>query len=91
MNVKKHLRSRGYIILFAGGSVLACGGIYLWSQNAEVSLTWTLVVAYVMIALGFLAAVIGVFWSICGSMKSNLYQRRRQQRLRHVHVHAIHR
>lgn len=87
MNVKKHLRSRGYIMLFAGGGALACGGIYLWSQNA--SFTWRTIAAYVMIVLGLLAAMIGVFWSICRSMKSKLYQSSRQQR--HIHVHTIHR
>lgn len=91
MNVKKHLRSRGHSILFAGGCVLACGGIYLWSQRTEVSLTWKALAAYVMIVLGFLAAMIGLFWSICRSMKSKLYQSRRRQLQQHIHVHTIHR
>lgn len=89
MNVKKQLWSQGHIVLFIAGCVLTCIGIYLWSMYAEVFNTWRIITAYVLMVLGLLAALSGVFWSICRSMKSKLYQSRRRQR--HVLVHTIQR
>lgn len=89
MNVKKQLWSLGHMVLFGVGFVLTCSGAYLLFLQTEVGYTWRVTVAYVMIVFGFLAVLIGVFWTICRGMKSKLYQRRGHEQ--RVQVHTIER
>lgn len=75
MNVKKQLCSQGHMMLSGAGFVLACSGAYLLSLHTGHGYTWRASLAYVMIVLGLLSVLIGLFWTICHSMKTKLYQR----------------
>lgn len=82
MNVKKHLKSVAHLILPGVGLVLIFGGAFLISVE-EYDDNWWVIPAYIMIALGFGAMLIGVVLNICNSMKSKMYRRRRhEQRIR---------
>lgn len=82
MDVKKQLSSLGRMTLPAVGFVLISVGAYLVSlQTGREFASWAIPV-YFMIAIGFLAMLIGVYWSICHSMKSKMHRRGgRQQRI----------
>lgn len=75
MNVKKQLWFLVHALLPCVGFVLICSGAYLVSLQTEYKYTWTIIPAYIMIVSGFLAMLIWVFWNICNSMKSKMYQR----------------
>ncbi|XP_070759719.1 transmembrane protein 252-like [Enoplosus armatus] len=89
MNVKKQLWSLARVVLPGVGFTLTCIGAYLVSQQTEYGNAWRVTLAYVMFVFGFLAMLIGVFWTICHSMKSKMYQRGRHQE--HIHVYTIER
>lgn len=88
MNVKKQIWSLARMVLPAVGFTLICMGAYLVSQQNEPEYTWRVIPAYIMIVIGFLVILIGVFWAICHSMKSKMYQRGRQQ---NIQVYTIER
>lgn len=90
MNVKKQLWSLARTVLPAVGFALTCIGAYLVSRQSDFKDTLTLIPIYMMIVFGFLFMLAGVFWSICHSMKSKIYQRRRG-RERHVQVFTVER
>lgn len=75
MNVKKQLWSQGHMVLSGVGFVLTCSGAYLLSRHTGHGDTWRASLAYVMIVLGLLSVLIGVFWTICHSVKTKSYQR----------------
>uniref|UniRef100_A0A8C4I5M7 Uncharacterized protein n=1 Tax=Dicentrarchus labrax TaxID=13489 RepID=A0A8C4I5M7_DICLA len=83
MNVKKQLWSLARIALPGVGFPLTCSGAYLVSLQTEYGFSWKVIPAYIMIVLGFLSMLIGVFWTICHSMKSKMYQRGGHERNMH--------
>ncbi|KAM3867460.1 transmembrane protein 252-like [Diretmus argenteus] len=84
MNVKKQLCSVASLVLPGVGFALICVGAYLVSlQTSHLYTLWVLL-AYVVIACGFLIMLTGVFCATCHSMKSKMYHRRR-----HVCVYSI--
>lgn len=89
MNVKKQLWSLARMVLPAVGFVLTCTGAYLVSLQNEYESTWRIILVHIMIAFGFLAMLIGVFWSICHSIKSKIYQRGGREE--HIQVFTIER
>ncbi|XP_040897931.1 transmembrane protein 252-like [Toxotes jaculatrix] len=89
MNLKKQLWSLARIVLPGVGFALTCIGAYMMSLQAEYRYTWRVIPAYILIVLGFLAMLIGVFWTICHSMKSKMYQRGRHEQ--HIQVYTIER
>ncbi|XP_051277453.1 transmembrane protein 252-like [Dicentrarchus labrax] len=86
MNVKKQLWSLARIALPGVGFPLTCSGAYLVSLQTEYGFSWKVIPAYIMIVLGFLSMLIGVFWTICHSMKSKMYQRGGHERNMHVYT-----
>uniref|UniRef100_UPI0037E8B64D transmembrane protein 252-like n=1 Tax=Semicossyphus pulcher TaxID=241346 RepID=UPI0037E8B64D len=79
MVMKKQLWSLARMFLPLVGFALACLGAYLVSLEAETELLWRVILAYILMALGLLAVLVGVFWSICHSMKSKMYRQRRER------------
>ncbi|XP_023250032.1 transmembrane protein 252 isoform X2 [Seriola lalandi dorsalis] len=70
MNVKKQLWSLARIVLPGVGFALTCIGAYLVSLQTEYQHTWKVIPGYIVIVFGFLAMLVGVFWTICLSMKN---------------------
>ncbi|XP_040010611.1 transmembrane protein 252-like [Xiphias gladius] len=89
MNVKKQLWSLARIVMPGVGFVLTCIGAYLVSLQTDYKYSWMVIPAYIMIGFGFLAMLIGVFWTICLSMKSKMYQRGGHEQ--HMHIYSIER
>ncbi|XP_041792357.1 transmembrane protein 252-like [Chelmon rostratus] len=89
MNVTKKLWSMARMILPGVGFALTCTGVYLVSLWKDDGNTWRVIPAYVMIMFGFVVALIGVFWTICHSVRSKTHQRGRHEQ--HVHVYSIER
>ncbi|XP_033974419.1 transmembrane protein 252-like [Trematomus bernacchii] len=87
--VRKQLWSLARMALLAVGCVLTCIGAYLVSLQIEHKYTLKVMLAYFMILMGVLAVLIGVFWSICHSMKSKMYQRGGHEQ--HMEVYTIQR
>lgn len=87
--VAKQLWCLSHMALSGVGLMLTCSGAYLLSLQTEHEHTWRAILAYVMITLGFLAVLGGVFWTMCHSMKSKLYQRVGHEW--HIHVCTIER
>ncbi|XP_017162130.1 transmembrane protein 252 isoform X2 [Poecilia reticulata] len=77
MGVKKQLLSFARMFLPSVGFVFTCIGGYLVSQQNRPGFDHKMVPAYIMIIFGFLAMLIGVFWSLCHIMRSKMYHRRR--------------
>ncbi|KAM7391454.1 hypothetical protein PAMP_022143 [Pampus punctatissimus] len=77
------------MVLPGVGFVFICMGAYLVSLQNEPKYTWRVIPAYIMIVVGFLTIVVWVFWTICHSMKSKLYQRGGHQQ--HIQVYTIER
>ncbi|KAM9360931.1 transmembrane protein 252-like [Symphorus nematophorus] len=91
MNVKKQLWSLARMVLPGVGFALTCYGAYLVSLQLEFGYTLKVIPAYIMIVLGFLAVLIGVFWNICHSMRSKMYHRGGRQQQQHIQVYTIER
>ncbi|KAF7659721.1 hypothetical protein LDENG_00293900 [Lucifuga dentata] len=72
--VKKQLWFLARSGLPAVGFALVCVGAYIMSLHTDYN-TLRVILGYITISCGFLATLIGVFWSICHSMKSKMYQR----------------
>ncbi|KAI3372765.1 hypothetical protein L3Q82_023225 [Scortum barcoo] len=89
MNMTKKLWSLARMVLPSVGFALTCLGAYLISLKTEYGYGWMLIPAYMSIVFGFLAALFGVFWNICHSMKSKIYQRGGHEQ--HMQVYAIER
>ncbi|XP_056233049.1 transmembrane protein 252-like [Seriola aureovittata] len=89
MNVKKQLWSLARIVLPGVGFALTCIGAYLVSLQTEYQHTWKVIPGYIVIVFGFLAMLVGVFWTICLSMKSKIYHRGRHEQ--HIHIYTIER
>lgn len=87
MNVKKQLWSLARMGLPSVGFALTCIGAYLVSTQTEYRFSWRIIPAYILIVFGFLAMLIGVFWTICHSMKSKMYQRGGHEQ--HTQVYTI--
>ncbi|XP_043968562.1 transmembrane protein 252-like isoform X1 [Gambusia affinis] len=77
MDVKKQLLSFARMFLPSVGFVFTCIGAYLVSQQNRQGFDHRMVPVYIMIVFGFLAMLIGVFWSLCHTMRSKMYHRRR--------------
>lgn len=75
MNVKKHLWFLVRVVLPGAGFALTCFGIYLVSLQVEHKFTWRVIPAYIIIAIGLLAMLSGIFWTIFQNMKTKIYQR----------------
>ncbi|XP_044051400.1 transmembrane protein 252-like [Siniperca chuatsi] len=88
MTVRKQLWSLARMFLPGVGFLLTCTGAYLVSLQTD-RYTCLVIPAYIMIVIGFLAALIGVFWNICHSMKSKMYLRGGHER--HIQVYTIER
>ncbi|XP_033829069.1 transmembrane protein 252-like [Periophthalmus magnuspinnatus] len=73
--MKKQLWSLARLTLPALGFALTSSGAYLVSLQTLYFQTLMEVPVYGMIALGFVCMVSGVFWNVCHSMKSKMYQR----------------
>ncbi|XP_037634313.1 transmembrane protein 252-like [Sebastes umbrosus] len=86
-NVKKQLWSLARLVLPCVGLALACIGVYVAYMQTEYTLK--VITAFLMIVFGVLAVLIGVFWSICHSMKSKMYQRGEHEQ--HINVYTIER
>lgn len=78
--MKKQLWSLVRLALPAVGFALTSSGAYVVSLENQHDYPLMVVPAYVMIVMGFFAMVSGVFWSICHSIKSKVYQRGRLRR-----------
>lgn len=88
-NMKKQLWSLARIVLPGVGFALTCTGTYLVSLQIEHEYTLRVIPSYIMIILGLLAMFIGVFWNVCHSMKSKIYQRGGHEQ--HIQVYTIER
>ncbi|XP_060894768.1 transmembrane protein 252-like [Labrus mixtus] len=88
MTMKKQLWSLARTFLPLVGFAVTCLGAYLMSLQTEGSLLWGVIPAYILMGLGSLAVMGGVFWAVCHSMKSKMYRRRGE---RHIEVYAIER
>ncbi|KAM7017952.1 transmembrane protein 252-like [Tautogolabrus adspersus] len=91
MTTKKQLWSVVRMFLPVVGFALTCLGAYLVSLQPESRLLWGVVPAYILMGLGFLAVLGGVFWTVCHSMKSKMYSRRGGGREQHIQVYTIER
>ncbi|CAJ1068995.1 transmembrane protein 252-like isoform X2 [Xyrichtys novacula] len=91
MATKKQLCSLARMILPAAGFGMVCLGSFLVSQQMTDGLLWSSIPAYILMFLGFLAVLSGVFWAICHSMGSKLYRGSGQGQERQVQVYAIER
>lgn len=80
LNMKKQLWSLVRLALPAVGFALTSSGAYVVSLENQHDYPLMVVPAYVMIVMGFFTMVSGVFWSICHSIKSKVYQRGRLRR-----------
>ncbi|CAK6950581.1 transmembrane protein 252-like [Scomber scombrus] len=89
MNVKKHICSLARMVLPGMGFALICMGAYLVSMENDPENTWSVIPSYIMIVTGFLVVLVGVFWTLCHSIKSKRYQRGRHQQ--HIQVYTIER
>lgn len=89
MNVKKQLWSLAWMMLPAMGFALTCIGAFLVSMNNQRNQNLKDIAAYIMIVFGIFTMLIGVFWTICNSMKSKIYQRGAHQQ--HIQVFTIER
>lgn len=89
MNVKKRLWSIAHMALPIVGLALTCLGAYLMSLQGKSGDTWSAIPAYIMILSGFLIVLIGIFWTICRSARSKMYQRGRHEQ--HVQVYTVER
>ncbi|XP_049434702.1 transmembrane protein 252-like [Epinephelus fuscoguttatus] len=89
LNLKKQLWSLARIVLPGLGFALTCIGAYLVSLEIEHRFTLRVICAYIVIVFGILAVLIGVFWTICHSMKSKMYQRGGHEQ--HIQVYTIER
>ena len=87
--MKKQLCSLARIVLPGVGFALMSTGAYLVSLRGKYEYAWMVILAYVIIAFGFLAMLSGVFWTICLSMKSKMYQRGGHER--HTQLYTIER
>ncbi|XP_019958260.1 transmembrane protein 252 [Paralichthys olivaceus] len=87
MNVTKQMWSLARIVLPGVGFALTCIGAYLLSLPNRLECTWRIVPAYIMVAFGLMVILIGVFWSICHSMKSKMYQRGGPEQ--HLQIYTI--
>lgn len=76
MDMKKQLLSFTRMFLPAVGFALTCIGAYLVSMQAPMQ-DLRLVPVYVMITVGFLAMLVGVFWSLCKNMRSKVCQEKK--------------
>ncbi|KAF6737066.1 Transmembrane protein 252 [Oryzias melastigma] len=85
--MKKQLWSLACMLLPFAGFLLTCLGAYLLSMQSVNDFLWRSIVIYVMIAIGLLAMLFGVFLSLCHSMKSKLYQRRHVEQMQIFTVH----
>ncbi|CAL1614681.1 unnamed protein product [Knipowitschia caucasica] len=63
------------------GFVLSSCGVYLWSLS--------LTPGYTLLVLGFGSMVCGVFWTLCHTMRTKMYQR--DHNSTRIHVFTIHR
>ncbi|KAK5871058.1 hypothetical protein PBY51_003960 [Eleginops maclovinus] len=88
-DMKKQLWSLARMVLPALGCGLTCIGAYLVSLQIEYKYTLRVMFGYVMILSGILAVLIGVFWTICHSMKSKMYNR--GGHAQHMDVYTIQR
>uniref|UniRef100_A0A3B3UXU5 Transmembrane protein 252 n=1 Tax=Poecilia latipinna TaxID=48699 RepID=A0A3B3UXU5_9TELE len=64
MDIKKQLLSFARMFLPSVGFVFTCIGAYLVSQQNKPGFDHRMVPVYIMIVFGFLAMLIGVFWSL---------------------------
>ncbi|XP_012725424.2 transmembrane protein 252 isoform X1 [Fundulus heteroclitus] len=87
MDMKKQLLSCTRMSLPSVGFVFTCIGAYLVSQQTGYGFEGKMVAVYIVIVFGFLAMLIGVFWSLCHSMRSKMYHRRRDER--HIQVFTV--
>ncbi|XP_071750900.1 transmembrane protein 252-like [Centroberyx gerrardi] len=87
MDVKKQLCSLARLVLPGVGFGLICVGAYLVSLQTDQHYTLRVILAYVMIACGFLGVLIGVFWAMCRSMKSKMYQRGAHNQ--NIHIYTV--
>ncbi|XP_068994623.1 transmembrane protein 252-like [Embiotoca jacksoni] len=86
MHVKKQLWSLVRMVLPAVGFALTFMGAYLVSQQTKYALGDSPV--YITIVFGLLVMLVWVFWSICHSMKSKMYQRGGRE---HIQVFTVER
>nr|XP_046242086.1 transmembrane protein 252-like [Scatophagus argus] len=89
MNVKKQLLSLAHIAMAGVGFVLTCSGAYVLSLQTVYGYSWRVIFGYGLIVAGTLAVLVGVFWSICHSIKSKMY--RGGQHEQHIQVYTIER
>ncbi|KAM4745838.1 LOW QUALITY PROTEIN: transmembrane protein 252-like [Anableps anableps] len=87
MDVRKQLLSFARMFLPSVGFVFTCIGAYLVSQQTGHGFDEKMVPVYIMIVFGFLAMLIGVFWSLCHTMRSKIYHRRRHER--HIQIFTV--
>uniref|UniRef100_A0A3B4ZJI9 Transmembrane protein 252 n=1 Tax=Stegastes partitus TaxID=144197 RepID=A0A3B4ZJI9_9TELE len=78
--MRKQLWGLARLVLPAVGFVMTCSGAYLLSLQTEYECDFTAIPVYIMIVLGFVAILTGVFWTICHSIKSKMYYRGGRER-----------
>ncbi|CAB1322219.1 unnamed protein product [Coregonus sp. 'balchen'] len=91
MDTRKHLCSLARLVLPALSFVLICVGAYLMSLHNAYNYTLSYILAYVLIACGFLSLLTGVFWTICHGMKRKMQHQRSRchHATAHVHVYTV--
>lgn len=74
MNVRKQLWSLARMVVPGAGFAITCIGAYVVSLQTDHRYTLRVVSAYGTVVFGILLVLTGVFWNICHSMKSKMYQ-----------------
>ncbi|XP_058493155.1 transmembrane protein 252-like [Solea solea] len=80
VNVTKQLWSLARLLLPGVGFALVCFGVYLVSKQVNIP-------AYIIIVMGFMAVITGVFWTMCHNMRTKMYQRGGHQN--HIQVFTV--
>ncbi|KAM8887419.1 transmembrane protein 252-like isoform 1-T1 [Spinachia spinachia] len=89
MNVRKQLWSLARMMVPSAGFAITCIGAYFVSLQTDYRYNLRVISAYVMVVFGILTVLTGVFWNICHSMKSKMYQRGGHEQ--HLQIYTINR
>ncbi|XP_037338975.2 transmembrane protein 252-like [Pungitius pungitius] len=87
MNVRKQLWPLARMVVPGVGFAITCIGTYVVSLQTDYGCTLRVISAYVMVAIGLLVVLTGVFWNICNSMKTKMYHRGGHEQ--HLQIYAI--
>ena len=89
MEARKQMCSLARLGLPGLGFGLTCIGAYLTSLEEWNSHILNVILAYILIACGFLTFLTGVFWAICHSIRNKRLQPNRRPPSAHFHVYTV--